>query len=92
MDSLDRVEFLMNLEEDFGAELTQADWLVFERGTVGEAFRVFVRLRTGIDPSNLTAAPEGDGLWQEFVRMIARLRPPNSGPVRWDEPLYGDRT
>lgn len=81
-DSLDAVEFFMELEKEFNVELSDSDAEGIDLSiTVGEIYRLMTH-------SEARPAPE-EPTWRHlalFVAKFANLRPEN---VRWDtRPLF----
>ena len=84
-DSLDYVEFIMGLEEQFDVDVSQEVALGFGVGsTVGEMWQTLVQLQTGRTPPPMSGPPHDDPLWERFVGLIAGTCGMSPADVHWD--------
>ncbi len=90
MDSLDAVELVMDVEREFSIDLPDEEAERLARGTLGDLWRLAVRVRTGAEPP-AGPPPAGDRTWRRIVRLVAARSGMPADDVRWDAPAFGDR-
>ena len=86
MDSLDRVEFVMELEREFGVDVSDGSAMAIAGDpTLGDIWRALRRLQGAPVPEG-TAPPITDPTW----RRLARLTGAPVDDVRWTDRPFSD--
>jgi hypothetical protein len=90
MDSLDRVEFVMALEQDFGVDLPDADAEALGTDpTLGAIWRTLRRLQ-GAPVSEAATPPASDPTWRRLAQLAARILDVPVDDVRWTDRPFRD--
>ncbi|AHG92920.1 hypothetical protein J421_5385 (plasmid) [Gemmatirosa kalamazoonensis] len=91
MDSLERVEFVMELEREFGLDLGDRDVEALGSAPMlADVWRTLRRLQgapVGEDDMPLAADPT----WRRLARVVARCMAMPLDDVRWTDRPFGDR-
>ena len=86
MDSLDRVEFVMELEREFGVDVSDGD---AANPTLGDIWHALRRLQ-GAQVAEGTPPPVADTTWRRLAQFAARRTGVPVDDVQWTDRPFGD--
>jgi hypothetical protein len=89
LDSLDRVEFVMELERQFDVDLPDDVVQLGVALTVGDIWRAAFWSQTGGHPPDGEVVPPRDPRWAPFIRLVAKMCDLSPADVHWGTRPFG---
>jgi hypothetical protein len=90
MDSLDSVEFVMQLEREFGVDLPDREAEALSPGMSLAAVWRLLRRQQGAPVGEDTVPPASDPTWRRLAGVVARITETPVDDVRWQDRLFGE--